>query len=560
MTANSTPMGTAAGQLLRTMKTSGVDIVLANAGTDFPTLIEAFADPEAADLLPTPMVVHHESVAMGMAHGHYLVSGRMLAVMVHVNVGLANCAMAALNAAASQVPVLILSGRTPATETGRHGSRVAPIHWGQEMFDQASLVREAVKWEYELRYPEQAAQSVARAISVARAAPAGPAYLSLPREVLAEPVDAGVPEAAAAEAGRALPDPELLDRAVEMIAAARNPLIVVQRTPPGGHLPGLAELAEALAIPVVEFWPTASCLPTDHPMHAGFDPAKLVGGADLVLTLGTKVPWIPGASPTQAKVVAIGPDPLELGTPFRAFPADIALAADTARTMEALSGLLIERAGSIETSARRTEQVARRTAQEQAVAAMIEAGASGPMNHAYVGRILSEEAGADAAIFSELGVPGPALRLPNPGQLFWTPLSGGLGWGLPAALGAKLAQPERTVIATVGDGSYIFANPAACHQVAALHGLPVLTVVLNNGRWHAVKRATTGMYPDGRAVRANEMPLTALGPTPDYCAMAAAHGAHAQKVEDPAVLRDAVRRALDETRAGRQALLDVVVE
>jgi acetolactate synthase-1/2/3 large subunit len=181
------------------------------------------------------------------------------------------------------------------------------------------------------------------------------------------------------------------------------------------------------------------------------------------------------------------------------------------------------------------------------------------MNHAFVGRVLSEAMDPDAAVFSELGVIGPAMSLPKPGGFFWTPLAGGLGWGVPAALGAKLADRNRQVIATVGDGSYIFANPAACHQVAATHDLPILTIVMNNGIWNAVKRATTGMYPKGRAVQANEMPLTSLGPSPDYCAMARAHGAHAEKVEDPAALRAALEAALAETRGGRQALLEVVV-
>lgn len=560
MTGQKTSAGTAADMLLRTIKAAGIDRLLANPGTDFPTLIEALADPEAADLYPEPMVVHHESVAMGMAHGHFLASGRMLAVMVHVNVGLANCAMAALNAAAAQAPILIISGRTPVTELGRHGARRMPIHWGQEMFDQASLVREAVKWDYELRYPEQASHAVARALSAARATPAGPVYLSLPREVLATPVEVALPEAGVPEPGRGLPDAGLLAAAADLLAGARNPLIVVQRTAPAGHLPGLVEMAEAAAIPVVEFWPTANALGNSHPMHAGYEPSKHVGAADVILTIGAKVPWIPGSAETEAQVIALGPDPLELDTPYRGFPADVLLTCDTAAGVAALSGLLLPRVTEMNLEERREAQAQRRRTEQEAVEAMVAAGADGPMNHAYVSRILSEEAGADAAFVSELGAVVPALTLDNPGQLFWTPLSAGLGWGLPAALGIKLASPDRMVVATIGDGSYIFANPTACHQVAAMHDLPVLTVVFNNNRWHAVKRATLGMYPDGRAARSNEMPLTSLGPPPDYGAIAGAHGGYAERVDDPARLRAAIRRALEQVRDyRRQALLDIVV-
>ncbi len=555
------PSETAAAAVLGTLKSCGIDHVLANPGTDFPSLIEVYADAPGAAHLPTPLVVHHESVAVAMAHGYYLASGRPAAVMVHVNVGLANCTMGAINAAAAEVPVVLLSGRTPVTETGRPGSRMMPIHWGQEMYDQAALVREAVKWEYELRYPEQAATAVARAVSAAMAAPRGPAYLALPREVLAQKVAIALPEARVPDLPGAPPNPGALDRAADLLARAANPLIVTQRTAPQGHLARLPELAERFAIPVAEFWPTVSAMPTTHPMHAGFAPGPLVAGADVILTIGATMPWTggPGAA-GEAKVIALGADPLDLGTPYRGFPTDVALAADPALALDALIEALAPRTGEMNLDARRAAQVARRAAMAEAADALVAAGAAGPMNHHYVSRVLSEEAGPEAAIFSELGAEGEALTLDNPGQLFWTPLSGGLGWGMPAALGVKLARPERPVIATVGDGSYIFANPTACHQVAALHGLPILTLVFNNGRWNAVKRATLAMYPDGKAAAANEMPLTGLGPAPDYPAIAAAHGAHAERVGDPGALRAAIRRALHATQVEkRQALLEVVV-
>src|SRR5690606_5770036 len=119
-----------------------------------------------------------------MAHGYFLASGRAQAVMAHTNVGLANCALGAINAATERVPLLLFSGRTPTTEQGRFGARTVPIGWGQEMRDQAALVREATKWDYELRFPEQVPELVDRAWAIANSSPRGPVYLSLPREVL----------------------------------------------------------------------------------------------------------------------------------------------------------------------------------------------------------------------------------------------------------------------------------------------------------------------------------------------------------------------------------------
>ena len=554
-------IATAATQLLQQLKREGIHHVLANAGTDFPSIIEALSTDNGSGSMPTALAIHHENVAVGMAHGYYLASGRLAAVMVHVNVGLANCTMGALNAASSQVPVLLMSGRTPITEGGRHGSRLLPIHWGQEMFDQAAMVREATKWEYELRYPEQAAAVVHRAVSVATAAPPGPVYLSLPREGLAEPVQIATRPLVQSTPHAAAPNPIAVQQAADLLAAAKRPVVVVQRTPVGGDITDLASLAQEAALGVCEFWPTANAMATDHPSHIGFDPAAVLKDADVVVTIGAMVPWAPmqALAPTS-KVIAIGLDPLEQTVPFRGFPADVLMAADPSLAISALRGALQGATPEAVLNDRRQFLHDARAAQAQSLAQQIQAGEQGPMNHAFISRVISDEAGPDALVFSELGAIGGALELRAPGRLFWTPLAGGLGWGVPAALGAKLAQPDRTVIATVGDGSYLFANPSACHQVAAAHGLPVLTIVFNNGRWQAVKRATLSMYPDGDAAAQTTMPLTDLGPSPDYCSVAQAHGAYAERVDHPSQLRDAMRRALRELREnGRQVLLDVAI-
>jgi acetolactate synthase-1/2/3 large subunit len=152
------------------------------------------------------------------------------------------------------------------------------------------------------------------------------------------------------------------------------------------------------------------------------------------------------------------------------------------------------------------------------------------------------------------------MRFAQAGTLFSTGLAGGLGWGLPAALGFQLADRDRLVIACIGDGSYIFANPVACHLVATAQKLPVLAVVFNNGIWNAVRRATLAMYPDGEAARSNAMPFTQLTPAPDYAAVARAHGHWGERVEDGAALPEAIERALAAIRNDRTpALLEVAV-
>ena len=138
---------------------------------------------------------------------------------------------------------------------------------------------------------------------------------------------------------------------------------------------------------------------------------------------------------------------------------------------------------------------------------------------------------------SELGCPLDPLGLTEHGSWRQEPHSGGLGWGLPCAMGIKLADPDRLVIATIGDGSYMFANPVACHQVAEAHDIAVLTIVLNNAGYGAVRNSVLDLYPTGYAAKDDDVPLTGLSPSPDFAQVAAASRAHAETVRTGASCR-----------------------
>ena len=559
------PAATAAEALLATLHLRGIDYLLANPGTDFAPMIEGLSRaPELGLAMPTPILVAHEQAALAMAHGYWLATGRPLAVMVHVNVGLANTLMGVINAARDNVPLLLLSGRTPFGEGGRIGARDLPIHWGQEMRDQGAMLRELVKWDYELRQPEQAAELVDRALAIAMSPPMGPVYLSLPREVLCAEVDGVVvPEPSRQQASAlSVPNPAAIEEAVAMLAAARRPVVITQRA--GAFAAGFAALerfALACALPVVEFWPSRISLSALHPMHAGFDPGPLLAEADLVLVVDGLTPWIPlrHTLPRACRVIQLGPDPLFAATPVRGFPSDLTLAGDVAATLELLTtAVQLLRP---EATERRAELAAKHADARAERLAAADAGAGPPMSPGFVSRRLTEALAEDAILFSELGCDPSVMAFARPGSFFGFPPSGGLGWGLPAALGAQLGQPGRTVVATVGDGSYLFANPPACHQIGEALSLPVLTVVLNNGLYHAVHKTTRMVYPTGHAARANEMPLTSLEPAPDYAMLIRASRGHGERVEDPEGLPGAISRALHAVRhERRQALLDVVVQ
>lgn len=540
---------TAATVLLAQLKKRGVDYVFANAGTDFPPLIEALAAaPETGQDLPQALVMPHESAAMGMAYGYYVATGRAQAVIAHTNVGLANCAIGAINAATDHVPILLFSGRTPVTEKDRFGARTVPIGWGQEMRDQAALIREATKWDYELRFAEQVPELVDRAHAIAHSTPSGPVYLSLPREVLCQPCPAAPGDRPVMTPAATAPHPKAVEQAAELLAAAERPVIFAQRgTGTAEAFAALADLAREWAIPVVQYWAVRLAIADDHPMSAGADPLPWLAEADVVLVIDSLAPWAPDQHRPKpdCRIIQLGPDPLYSRFPIRNFPADIAIAGETADGILALARAMQGLAKPPAAEARRPTIEGRTAGSRAAVLETARKGGGAAMTKAWVSHCLGEAIrGRDATVLSELGAPLGALGLTRHGSWLQEPHSGGLGWSFPAAMGIQLADKDRLVVATMGDGSYIFANPVACHQIAEALALQLLVIVLDNAEWGAVRHSTLGLYPEGHAARANRMPLTGLGPSPDFCAIAAASRAWTARVEDGSDLREALDAAL----------------
>ena len=550
------------------LKALGVDYVFANSGTDFPPIIEGLIEARTKGLdLPTAVTVPHEHVAVGMAHGHYQISGRAQAVMLHTNVGLSNGATGLINAACDQIPMIVMSGRTPVTEGGRFGARTVPIGWGQEMYDQTALVREATKWDYELRFPEQVADVLDRAWSIANSTPKGPVYLSLPREVLCEPCPSGGLDLPSRLAP-ALTEPSgsALDTAASLLAEAESPLIITQRGAGSRTaFDALSRFVEDWAIPVSHYWANQISIGMSSEMHVPWIPNELLARADVVLVINSLAPWWPDRVDLRAdaKVIQLGPDPLfARSTPVRNFPSDVTLAGETAPTLLGLihrvnaRGKKTSRIGERRTLVR---NLARAERERVRTAAM--SGNGSPMSKEWVSHCVGKAVkGRRASVFHELGCPLPPLELDEHLGYFQEPHSGGLGWCLPAAMGAQLADPERLVLATMGDGSYMFANPVACHQVCEALDLPVVTLVLNNEEWGAVRHSVEGLYKGGLASKSNEVPLTSLRPSPDFAKVAKASRAHAETVADGRGLPSALDRAISvAVEERRQVLLNIAI-
>jgi len=544
----------------------GIEYLFANAGTDFAPLVEAFAKAARTGApAPQPLIATHENLALSMAHGYAMVSGRVPAVMVHVSVGTANGICGALNAARENVPILFTAGRSPLTESALPGARDVYIHWAQEMFDQAGMLREIVKWEYELRNGQQLETVVDRALAVATTQPQGPVYLSLPREVLAAPLpdfsyDSPARRIAAAPPG---PDKNAIDEAARLLAAAETPLII---TAGAGRDPAavaaVGEFARRFALPVVEHRPRHLSLPSNHPCHLGYDPGPYLDDADAILVLECDVPWVPSlkAPRRECKVIHIGVDPLFSRYPIRGFPCDIAVTGMAAAALPELGAALDRYVADAAIAERRRRVASSREALVAGWQKSRDAAANlRPIDMAWASGCIAKIKTEDAILVNEYTLMPEHCGSTRAGSYFGSSTASGLGWGGGAALGAKLAAPDRLVIAVLGDGSHIFGNPVALHHASRVHQLPVLFVVLNNAMWGAVRRATLGMYPQGEAARSNKAPLIDLDELPAFEQVCAAAGGYGERVEDPAVLPEALQRAVRAvTVEKRQALLNVI--
>jgi acetolactate synthase I/II/III large subunit len=553
---------------LELLRDRGIEYFFGNGGTDFAPLVEAFAKlASQGTTTPKPITVPHEYVAVSMADGFYRVTGRPQVVMVHVIVGTANAAGAIMNAARAHIPMLFSAGRTPITEEGLKGARNVYIHWAQESFDQGSIVREFVKWDYELRNFSQVETVVDRALEIAMAEPRGPVYLTLPREVLAEEHTEFVytsPSRHRVESPT-YPAPERIKEAAEALASAKFPIIVTQRVGAQTNaVKSLVELAESFAIPVVSPAGMYMNFPSSHPLHLGYLSDALIQEADAILVIDADVPWFPALSKPKdtATVIQMSIDPFFSRYPVRGYPCDIPIVANPSVAIPLLTQELGRSKAKAERSIgqrfeyiRAQHEAYQRTARERLAHVQNER----PLEFEWVSHCIDQVKDDETILVNEYDLNLTQMQLNVPGSYFAASPAAGLGWGVGAALGVKLAAPEKTVIATLGEGAYMFGCPTAAHFVSRAYQLPVLFVIFNNQCWNAVKRATKGIYPHGWATKTNNWPLTDLTPSPSFERMADVHDGYGEVVEAPSEVLPALQRALKAVREERrQAILNII--
>jgi acetolactate synthase-1/2/3 large subunit len=561
---------TTAHHFLEGLRELGIEYLFSNLGTDHAPLIEELARHEAeGSTFLKPLLCPHENTAVHMATGYAAVTGRGQVVLVHVDAGTANAAMGLHNAFRSRLPVMLIAGRAPHTSHGELlGGRDNYVHFIQEPFDQASLVRPYVKWEGDLPSGLVAKEVLRRAYSVMSSDPPGPAYLTLRREMLAQNWDSA--QIAAYPANAYGPnrlggvDPARIDRIVSKLLEAERPLLV---TSYAGRNPAVVEklgrFAALAGVRVVEANPLSLSISHEHPCFAGQSAAPFLPQADLGILLDTDVPWIPDDVQPSASShwIQIDVDTIKTELPLWPYAAHERVLADAATVLDQLSEALAKRADARfrERAAERVRsfEAEGRARREQLAAVAAKPGSKGAIATPYLFAALARAIDDRAIVLNEGVRSAPAAMAHIPRREGGTYIGnggGGLGWSAGAALGAKLAAPDRDVVRIVGDGGFYFGNPTSFFATARQYTLPTLTVLVDNSGWAAVKSATARVYPQGHASRSDSF-QSHLAPGMDFSKVAEAAGAFGLSVEDPAEVEGALSRCLQEVRNGRSALL-----
>jgi benzoylformate decarboxylase len=545
-----------AARLIEILRAVGVDYLFGNPGTTELPFLDAM---DGSGL--SYIVALQEATAVAAADGYAQASGRLGVVNLHVAPGVANGLSILHNASRSRTPLLVTAGQ--------QDTRLlldAPILAG----DMVRMTEGFTKWSHELRNAAEAPAALRRAIALALSPPTGPVFLSLPMDLMTEPSDDATPPGGPVSV-RPAPEPAAVARAAALLATAKAPLIIagdgVARARARAPLLALAELLGA-AVHGEPIYRRVS-FPGDHPLwRGGLFPStagvsRAIERADVVLIVGADAfTWFlhtPGGpfKPGQ-RVVQLDDDAAAIG---RSYPVSLGIVADLAAALGALVAAVSERQdAAAKTAAHERAAALASTRQEHGrklVASARAAAERVPIAPEFLMRTLAELLPANALIVDESAssLPHVLRHLPfGPESDFFGSKTGTLGWGMGAALGVQLAYPGRKVVATIGDGSVMYAPQAL--WTAAHHALPVTYVVANNASYAILK---SGMVTFGLpgAKRGIFPGMDLVDPEIDYLALARSMGVTAERVDKPGALRDALSRAL--THAG-PSLVDVAID
>jgi acetolactate synthase-1/2/3 large subunit len=548
--------------LIEVFNAYGVEHLFFNPGIDNVPVLETVSRYRAAGK-PSPrgILCLDEFVTLTAAHGNYMASGRPQAVSVHSELGTLQIGGALQNAQWGRVPVIIFAEIQGPTER---------VNWRREPFDQGSMVRNFVKWDHQLTDKEDIHDALQVALNIATTEPYGPVYVAVPREVLWHKADKSVEKPKSfiksddREKGL---DATFLDRAADILVNAENPLIIT------GHsgrnpdtVPKLIELAETLCAPVITS-DTRMNFPNTHPLaaylaaHVGFS-NPLMANSDAILVIDYDLPYAapPVGPPTDTKIVHIDIDMQKFGEPLWGRKADIAIEADSRQAIPTLTKAINQkltdnRRVQLQNRVKQLEAEHNKLADEWRTLAESHSQQK-PISAHWLSYCINEAIDEDTIIVNQTISPARIvahlIQRSRPGTLL--SYSGGcIGWALGAALGVKLASPDKTVVSLMGDGAFIYGCPEASLWASGFYKAPFLSIIFDNQGYGAIK----GLFREKHDV--DNMGADIFS-APDYAKIAEACHAYGRTMENPDDVLPALKDGLERVRNGQPAVLDIRLE
>jgi len=539
------------------LKQEGVEIMFGNPGTTELPLMDAFAtENELRYLLGL-----QEAAVMAMADGYAQASGKLTVVNLHVAPGLGNAMGMLYDAQKAGSPILVTAGQHEQSFTATE-----PILWA----DLPTIARPLVKWSSEVHRLADLPRLVHRAAKTALAPPTGPVFLSLPGDILRADGDIDL-LAPTRVASRLRGDAEAVAQAATLLAQAERPVIMAGDAVAQSRAHReLAELAELLGAPVyTEFVPNTASFPSSHPLFRGSmvrlapEVRKILDQHDVLFSVGAdlftlSLPSDVEPMPPQIKLIHLDLDPWELG---KNYPASVAILGDPKATLPDITGAARERM----TSGARAAARERLASASRAIAAEREAlktkaralaGAT-PMQPLALLNAIGEMLPKDAVVIEEALSSAPGIRQlikADDPQSYFGLRGGGIGWGLPATIGVKLALPERPVVGLIGDGSAMYTCQGL--WTAARYRIDAVFVILNNTSYRILKQRLHAMR--GLAEQTDSyvgMELT--DPQIDFVGLARSLGIAAEKAKTVEEATDLLAHGLN---GGGPLLIDVELD
>ena len=463
--------------------------------------------------------------------------------------------------------MFIFAGETPSTTEGElAGSRNSPINYLQNVYDQRGIMREYVKWEYDIRTGRNIKQLVSRAMHLATSDPKGPVYLTGAREVLEEELEWSDKKASWSETKSSGMTARDIEETVLALQRAKNPLIITSylgRNKESVHQ--LVELCETLTIPVIESTPSYMNFPNNHPLHMGYVGGQLLQEADVILVIDSDVPWVhtvnrPG---DHCRIIHLDVDPLKEKLPLWHYPMHASYRVDSYQVLVQLNDYSKKvTINENDRQKRLSYLTALHDQQRKEWKDREQYSDNGFITAEWLTMCLRNVVDDDSIILNETITNSMTISqsLPRnkPGTLF-TNGGTGLGWNGGAAIGVKLAQPDKLVVSLTGDGTYLFTVPSSVHWMSRRYNAPFLTVIYNNQGWNATKQNLLKLYPDGIANRDDQYYVNFDQPADLSKIAEAAGGALAIRVSDPEKLQEELKRGIEAVKAGRSAVIDVIL-